>query len=151
VDENTVYVRNIRFYRSVDGGKTYERIRTHHGDYHNRWINPQEPRIMIVADDGGATVTLNGGKSCSEQMNQPTAEFYCVATDNQFPYRVYGCQQDNSSLSVPSRRNDRRRVVPDIYPVGGGEQGYVAVHPTDANIVLINPTITLNSPDALSH
>ena len=134
VDENTVYVMNIRFHRSVDGGKTYEEIRTHHGDYHDLWVNPQNPRVMISGNDGGGTVSVNGGASWSEQMNQPTAEFYRVATDNQFPYRVYGCQQDNSSISVSSRV-DRRRIVPDMYPVGGGEQGHIAVHPEDPNIV----------------
>ena len=134
VDENTVYVMSLDFYRSVDSGKSYEEITGTHGDFHDLWINPDNPKVMISGNDGGGAVTFNGGKSWSTQMNQPTAEFYRVAVDNQFPYRVYGPQQDNSSISV-SNRVARRRVVPDMYPVGGGEQGHVWVHPTNANIV----------------
>ena len=134
VDENTVYVMNLDFFKSVDGGRTYEEITGTHGDFHDLWLNPDNPRVMISGNDGGGAVTLNGGKTWSTQMNQPTAEFYRVAVDNQFPYRVYGPQQDNSSISVPSR-GARRNIVPDMYAVGGGEQGHVWVHPTNSNIV----------------
>ncbi|TDI39565.1 MAG: glycosyl hydrolase [Acidobacteria bacterium] len=134
VDENTVYVMNLDFFKSVDGGRTYEEITGTHGDFHDLWINPDNPEVMVSGNDGGGAVSLNGGKSWSTQMNQPTAEFYRVAVDNQFPYRVYGPQQDNSSISVPSRVA-RRNVVPDMYEVGGGEQGHIWVHPTNPNIV----------------
>lgn len=134
VDENTVYVMNIRFYRSVDGGKTYNKITGSHGDHHDLWINPDKPQIMIQGNDGGAAVSFNGGKTWTSQMNQPTAEFYRVTTDSKFPYRVYGAQQDNSTISVPSR-NIRRGVVPDMYAVGGGEQGHIAANPQNPDIV----------------
>ncbi len=134
VDENTVYVMNMDFYKSIDGGKTYEEITGTHGDFHDLWVNPDNPRVMISGNDGGGAVSFNGGKTWSTQMNQPTAEFYRVTTDNQYPYRVYGNQQDNSTISVPSQV-ERRRVVPDMYEVGGGEQGHTWVHPENANIV----------------
>ena len=134
VDADTVYVLTRNFNKSVDGGKTYEVIRLPHGDAHDLWINPDHPNIWVNGNDGGATISLNGGKTWSTQMNQTTAEFYRVATDNQFPYRVYGCQQDNSSMSVSSTEPDRRSL-PDMYSVGGGEQGHVAVDPRDSNIV----------------
>ena len=134
VDEDTVYVLTRNFSKSVDGGKTYETIGLPHGDAHDLWINPDHPNIWINGNDGGATISLNSGETWSTQMNQTTAEFYRVATDNQFPYRVYGCQQDNSSISVPSTEPGRRSL-PDMYSVGGGEQGHVAVHPRDSNIV----------------
>ena len=134
VDVDTVYVLEYGFNKSVDGGKTYERVRVPHGDVHDLWINPDHPNIWINGNDGGACVSLNRGKTWSTQMNQPTAEFYRVTTDNQFLYRVYGCQQDNSSISVPSRIA-RRRSGPDMYAVGGGEQGQIAVDPRDSDIV----------------
>lgn len=134
VDEDTVYVLTYRFNKSVDGGKTYETVRVPHGDVHDLWINPDHPNIWINGNDGGACVSFNRGKTWSTQMNQPTAEFYRVTTDNQFLYRVYGCQQDNSTISVPSR-TARRRSVPDMYAVGGGEQGQIAVDPRDSDIV----------------
>lgn len=135
-DENTLYICNVGFHKSVDGGKTYERIRTPHGDHHDHWINPGSPKIMINGNDGGACVTFNGGKTWTSQMNQPTAEFYRVTTDNQYPYRVYGAQQDNSTISVSSRRMYvLRGSTADMYAVGGGEQGHIRVDPRDANIV----------------
>ena len=134
VDEDTVYVLDYSLNKSVDGGKTYETVRVPHGDTHDLWINPDHPNIWINGNDGGACVSFNRGKTWSTQMNQPTAEFYRVATDNQFLYRVYGCQQDNSSISVSSRTAGRRSI-PYLYPVGGGEQGHVWVDPRDSNIV----------------
>ncbi len=134
VDEDTVFVMNMDFYKSIDGGKTYEEITGTHGDFQDLWINPDNSRIMISGNDGGGAVSLNGGKTWSSQMNQPTAEFYRVATDNQYPYRVYGNQQDNSTVSIPSR-TQRGRVVPDIYEVGQGEQGHTWPHPKNPNIV----------------
>ncbi len=93
-NEDMVYVLNVRFWRSKDGGKTYERISTPHGDHHDLWINPNNSQQMVVGDDGGGQVTFNGGESWSTYHNQPTAQFYRVTTDNHFPYRIYGGQQE---------------------------------------------------------
>jgi photosystem II stability/assembly factor-like uncharacterized protein len=103
-DEDTVYALNTGVYRSVDGGRTFNvQLEVPHGDNHDLWINPHHPDIMINANDGGANVSFNGGLSWSWQMNQPTAEFYRVVVDDQWPYRVYGPQQDNTTISVSSR------------------------------------------------
>jgi len=99
---DVVYVGNEGWFKSTDGGKTFRTERVPHGDNHDLWINPNDPRIMIQSNDGGANVTLDGGATWSTQYNQPTAEIYQVATDNQFPYRVYGAQQDNTTVIVPS-------------------------------------------------
>ncbi len=99
---DVVYVGTEGFYKSVDGGRTFRTIRTPHGDNHDMWINPRDGRLFIQANDGGANVTLDGGRNWSTQQNQPTAEIYQVAVDDQYPYRVYGAQQDNSTLIVPS-------------------------------------------------
>ena len=135
IDENTIYSSNTGFYRSVDGGEKFERIRTPHGDNHGVWINPNNPDIMINCNDGGANVTLNGGKTWSTQENQPTAEFYRVTVDNQFPYRLYAGQQDNTTISVPSKRLPSITNTQHWEAIGGGESGDVAVHPTDPDIV----------------
>ena len=135
-DENTVYALNTGFYKSVDGGKSFEtRIEVPHGDNHDLWLNPDEPNTMINANDGGANVSFNGGASWSGQMNQPTAEIYRLVVDDQWPYRVYGPQQDNSTISVPSRPARGRVVWPDWYAVGGGESGHIAVDPRDPDII----------------
>jgi photosystem II stability/assembly factor-like uncharacterized protein len=135
-DENTVYVNNVLFYRSVDGGRSFLPIPTvPHADSHAVWINPHDTRIMVEGDDGGATVTLNGGRTWSTQRNQATAELYRVTVDNQFPYRLYGAQQDNSTVSVPSRVSPG--VISDFeeeYQVGGCESGHIAVDPRDPGI-----------------
>ena len=130
-DEHTVYVLNTGFYESLNDGKDFRRIRTPHGDNHCLWINPHNSDIMIQSNDGGANVTYNGGHSWSTQSNQPTAEIYRVTVDNQFPYRVYGCQQDNSSISISSQG----RPSQDFYSVGGGESGHVAVDPRNPDII----------------
>jgi photosystem II stability/assembly factor-like uncharacterized protein len=101
-DPNTLWTYSEGFYKSTDGGKTWRSQNVPHGDNHDLWINPNAPDIMIQANDGGATVTIDGGRTWSTLYNQPTAEIYQVATDNQFPYRLYGAQQDNSTLIVPS-------------------------------------------------
>ena len=101
-DENVVYVNNLSFYKSVDGGKTWRSMPTPHGDNHGMWINPDNPEIFIQSNDGGANVTLNGGRTWSTLLNQPTAEIYQIAVDDQFPYRLYGAQQDNTTVIVPS-------------------------------------------------
>ncbi len=132
-DENTVYVLNTGMYKSTDGGKSYQRIRTPHGDNHDLWISPVDNRHMIEGNDGGANVSLNGGASWSTQRNQPTAEFYRLTVDGQYPYRVYGAQQDNSTISVPSR--EQGGVVEDWYSVGGCESGHIAVDPRDPDVI----------------
>jgi photosystem II stability/assembly factor-like uncharacterized protein len=101
-DENTVFVLSAPMMKSIDGGKTFTRVSTPHGDNHDLWINPTDSRVMINANDGGANVSFNGGESWSTQENQPTVQFYRVNTDNRFPYHVYGGQQDNSSVAIAS-------------------------------------------------
>jgi photosystem II stability/assembly factor-like uncharacterized protein len=134
-DPETVYVLNVQFNKSIDGGKTYESIRVPHGDNHDLWIAPEDNMRMVSGNDGGACVTFNGGKSWSTLDNQPTAQFYHVITDNRFPYYVYGAQQDNSTVAIASRNNGFGITVRDWYAVGGGESGYIAPHPVDPNIV----------------
>ena len=130
-NEHTVYVLNTGFYKSLNDGKEFQRIRTPHGDNHCLWINPNDPDIMIQSNDGGSNVTFNGGRSWSTQMNQPTAEIYRVTVDNRFPYRVYGDQQDNSSISILSQG----RPSQEFYSVGGGESGHIAVDPRDPDVI----------------
>ncbi len=136
-DENTVWINNVLLYKSVDAGRTFVPVPTvPHGDSHALWINPNDTDIMVEGDDGGATVTLNGGRTWSSQRNQPTAELYRVAVDDQFPYRLYGAQQDNSTVSVPSRVSPA--VISDFeheYQVGGCESGHIAIDPRDPDIV----------------
>lgn len=135
-DPDTVYVLNVQFFKSIDGGRTFDiTIRAPHGDHHDLWINPNDPQIMINGNDGGANVTFNGGQTWSPQSNQPTAQFYRVAVDNRFPYFVYGAQQDNTTVAIASRTTGPGIDRPDWYPVGGGESGYVIPHPQDPNIV----------------
>jgi len=135
-DENTVFVTNTGFYRSIDGGKTFDHsYPVPHGDNHAIWINPENPDIMINSNDGGATVTLNGGKTWSDINNQPTSEFYRLTTDNQFPFRLYAGQQDNTTISIPSRATGDVHPKQEWYSVGGGESGDVAVDPTNPNII----------------
>jgi photosystem II stability/assembly factor-like uncharacterized protein len=135
---DTVYVNNLRFYKSTDGGKTFNTLPTPHGDNHGMWINPDNPEIFIQSNDGGANVTLNGGRSWSTIYNQPTAEIYQIAVDNQFPYRVYGAQQDNSTLIAPSLPPSTERVDDPIqmWRQGPGcETGPIIPHPRNPNIV----------------
>ncbi|MDP2959502.1 MAG: hypothetical protein Q8N53_23990 [Longimicrobiales bacterium] len=136
-DENTVWINNVLLYKSVDAGRQFIPVPTvPHGDSHALWINPHDTDVMVEGDDGGATVTLNGGRTWSTQRNQATAEIYRVAVDGQFPYRLYGAQQDNSTVSVPSKVSPT--VISDFeqeYQVGGCESGHVAVDPRDPNIV----------------
>jgi photosystem II stability/assembly factor-like uncharacterized protein len=134
-DPDTLYVMNVGFWKSTDSGKTFKRIRTPHGDNHDLWIDSQNPLRMIEGNDGGATVTFDGGKNWSSIYNQPTAQFYHVTTDNRFPYRVYGAQQDNSTICVPSRSEKGQIGKDEWYEVGGCESGYIAVHPENPDIV----------------
>jgi photosystem II stability/assembly factor-like uncharacterized protein len=134
-DENTVYAMNTSFYRSIDAGRTFQRISVQHGDVHDLWVNPNDPNLMVLANDGGAQVSLTGGASWSTMHNQPTAEMYRVSVDNQFPYRLYGGQQDNSTISVSSWTSGGLTPTEDWFSVGGCESGHVAVHATDPDIV----------------
>ena len=132
---NIVYIANTGLYRSIDGGKSFERINAPHGDHHALWIDPNDPQRMINGNDGGATISVDGGKNWTTLLNQPTAQFYHVTADNDFPYRVYGSQQDNTSLGIRTRSDRGYIDRPDWDPVGGGESGYIAVDPRDSNIV----------------
>ena len=134
-DPNTVWGSNVRFFRSVDGGANWERVPTPHGDNHDIWINPERPHIIVQANDGGANVSVDGGRSWSTQNNQPTAEFYRVTVDNQFPYRIYGAQQDNSTISVPSRPMPELTPTEHWHSVAGAESGHIAVHPEQPHLV----------------
>ena len=136
-DPDTVYVNNLRFWKSVDGGKTYSMIGTPHGDNHDLWIDPQNPKRMVQGNDGGACVSLNGGATWSSIFNQPTAQFYHVAADNREPYFVYGTQQDNSSIAVPSRNEKSSLMWMDGFIAGSGESGYIAVKPDDDDIIFV--------------
>ena len=132
---DTVYVLNVNFHRSDDGGRTYTNITTPHGDNHDLWIAPNNPSRMIEGNDGGANVSNDAGRVWSSIMNQPTAQFYRVAVDNDFPYGIYGAQQDNSTMKVKSRGNSGAITERDWHDVGGGESGWIAPDPKDLNIV----------------
>lgn len=132
---DTVYVLNTGFYKSNDGGLTYSSIRVGHGDCHDLWIAPTDPMRVIIGDDGGAEVSFNGGGSWSSIDNQPTAQFYRVALDNDFPYHIYGAQQDNSTVRIASRTTEGGIDRTDWYDVGGGESGWIAPSPKDSQIV----------------
>ena len=134
-DPDTVYILNIQAWKSVDGGRTFAQMTTPHGDNHDLWIDPRHPQRMIEGNDGGACVSFNGGASWSTIYNQPTAQFYHVATDTRFPYRVYGTQQDNTAICVPSRSEKGAILSSQCYPVGSSESGYIAVRPDNPNIV----------------
>ena len=133
-NENTVYVLNVRFWKSTDGGKTYETIGTPHGDNHDLWIDPNNALRMVQANDGGANVTYNGGRTWTRQDNQPTAQFYHVTTTEHFPYHVCGAQQDNSTLCIANRTTGFGITSQDWYTVGGCESGYIAVRPDDPDV-----------------
>lgn len=133
---DTVYLPNVYMHKSTDGGKTFSNLRVPHGDNHDLWIDPDDPDRMILGNDGGATISFNGGRTWSTQNNQPTAQFYRVITDNQFPYWVYGSQQDNSNVAMPSGVAGGEGIdVTDWHSAGGGESGWIAPDPTDPQIV----------------
>jgi photosystem II stability/assembly factor-like uncharacterized protein len=130
-----VYVLNTGMFRSTNGGKDFARISGPHGDHHDLWIDPTDPNRMINANDGGATISSDGGKTWTTEMNQPTAQFYHVATDTRFPYHVYGAQQDNTSVAIASDTNHGSIDREDWYEVGGGESGYVVPDPVNPDVV----------------
>ena len=134
-DPNTLWCLNVELFRSVDGGKTFQQVPAPHGDNHDLWIDPANPQRMILGNDGGGTVSFNGGLSWSTLYNQPTSEFYHVTVDNRSPYRVYGAQQDNTTMSVPSRSNHDAITVTEWYEIGGCESGHIAVRPDNPDVV----------------
>jgi photosystem II stability/assembly factor-like uncharacterized protein len=134
-DANTVYVANLQMWKSTDGGINFTEIQTPHGDNHDLWIDPVNPDRMIEGNDGGACVSFNGGTTWSSIYNQQTAQFYRIDTDNRYPYRVYGTQQDNTSIAVPSATYWGAITLGDCSYPGTGESGFIAVHPEDPNIV----------------
>ena len=131
---DVMYVLNVQIMRSKDGGRTFTPIGEPHGDNHDLWIDPDDPQRMIEGNDGGVVVSLDGGTSWSRQDNQPTAQFYHVITDSQFPYRVYGAQQDRGTVSIASRTTGYGIGATDGYDVGGCESGYIAPRP-DGSVV----------------
>jgi photosystem II stability/assembly factor-like uncharacterized protein len=137
LNESTIYVLSAPALRSTDGGKTWEDISATHGDYHNLWINPKDSKNMIIADDGGAAITFNSGKSWSSQDNIPTAQIYRINVDNQFPYRIYGGQQDNSSVSIAHRALGSGHISTASWTYSaGGESAFLAFNPDDPRYVL---------------
>jgi photosystem II stability/assembly factor-like uncharacterized protein len=132
---DTVYVLNTGAFRSNDGGKTFDLLPAPHGDHHGLWIDPMDPQRLMNSNDGGVTISLDGGRTWTEQNNQPTAQFYHVAVDNHWPYRLYGAQQDNSTVAIASQSDDGVIARQDWYPVGGGESGYISPDPRDPEIV----------------
>ena len=135
---DTLYVLNTGLFRSIDGGRTFNLLNAPHGDHHGLWIDPDHPERLINGNDGGATISIDGGKTWSTHYNQPTAQFYHVITDNRWPYYIYGAQQDNSSIAIKSYDDDGVIGRQDWYAVGGGECGYFAPYPPDPNITFGN-------------
>lgn len=133
-DADVVWVLNLTCWKSVDGGATFTAVATPHGDNHDLWIDPKDPRRMIEGNDGGACVSFNGGSSWSTILNQPTAQFYHVIADTQEPYRLYGSQQDNTALALPSRSPHGVITETDWFIPGGGESGYIAIRPDAPHI-----------------
>ncbi|MAK35195.1 MAG: glycosyl hydrolase [Flavobacteriaceae bacterium] len=134
-DEDVMYVLNVRYHKSTDGGKSYETYNAPHGDHHDLWISPEDPNRMIIGDDGGAQVSYDGGETWSTYHNQPTSQFYRVTTDNSFPYKIYAAQQDNSTVRIPHRTEGWSIDEDDWESTAGGESAHIAVDPTNPDIV----------------
>ncbi|NHF60469.1 glycosyl hydrolase [Flavobacteriaceae bacterium TP-CH-4] len=134
-DEDVVYVLNVRYHKSTDGGKTFNTFNAPHGDHHDLWIAPENSQRMIIGDDGGAQISYDGGETWSTYYNQPTAQYYRVTTDNSFPYRIYVAQQDNSTIRVKHRSDGFGISEDDWEPTAGGESAHIAIDPTDNDIV----------------
>ena len=139
---DVTYIPNVALYRSEDGGKTISIVRGAPGgdDYHQIWVDPRNSDSMVLGTDQGTTVSLNRGRTWSTWYNQPTAQLYHVITDNQFPYIVYGAQQDSGSAAVPSRTDHNQITARDWFPAGGSESGYMAPDPKDPNIIYLSGT-----------
>ena len=133
-DVDKVYATNVGFFRSDDGGKSWNTISVPHGDNHDLWISRSDPERMIEGNDGGATISMNGGKNWSSEDNQPTAQFYRVALDDDFPYHAYGAQQDNTTVGIATRSASGAITEREWHPVGGGESGWIAPYPKDSNV-----------------
>jgi photosystem II stability/assembly factor-like uncharacterized protein len=134
-DADQVYVVNVAYHKSKDGGKTFQAKYAPHGDHHDLWISPEDPNRMIIGDDGGAQITYDGGETWTTYHNQPTAQFYRVTTDNAFPFNIYVAQQDNSSVKIAHRTDGGSITERDWEPTAGGECATIAVDPLDNNIV----------------
>lgn len=134
-DPNTVYVLDLGTYRSTDGGKTFTQIPVPHSDDHHLWIDPTNPKRMIESDDGGGSISVDGGANWTPENNQPTAQFYHAATDTDFNYRIYGSQQDSGSVAIRSRTDGGSIGESDWHAVGGGESGFNLPDPRDPEIV----------------
>jgi len=134
-DEDIIYVMNVSYHKSKDGGKTFKSNNANHGDHHDLWIAPEDNQRMIIADDGGAQVSFNAGTTWSTYHNQPTAQFYRVTTDNSFPYRIYVAQQDNSTLRVNHRSSASGITEKDWEETAGGESAHLAIDPLDNDVV----------------
>ena len=134
-DENIVYVVNVSYHKSTDGGVTFKGANAPHGDHHDMWIAPEDNQRMIMADDGGAQVSFDGGQNWTTYHNQPTAQFYRVTTDNHFPYRIYGAQQDNSTIRILHRTDGGSITEKDWEPSAGGESAHLAIDPNDNDVV----------------
>jgi photosystem II stability/assembly factor-like uncharacterized protein len=134
-DGDRVYVMNVRYHRSKDGGKTFETYNAPHGDHHDLWIAPEDNQRLIIGDDGGAQISYDGGENWSSYGNQPTAQFYRVTTDNSFPYKIYGAQQDNSTVRIDHRTEGRYIGESDWESTAGGESAHIAIDPENNNIV----------------
>jgi photosystem II stability/assembly factor-like uncharacterized protein len=134
-DEDMLYVMNVAYHRSKDGGKTFTSKYAPHGDHHDLWIAPEDPRRMIIGDDGGAQITYDGGATWTTYHNQPTAQFYRVSTDNAFPFRIYAAQQDNSSVRIEHRTSSGNIGERDFVSTAGGESGHIVADPTNPDIV----------------
>jgi len=134
-DVEVLYVLNVRYHKSIDGGETYSTHNAPHGDHHDLWIAPENPKRMIMGDDGGAQITYDGGETWSTYHNQPTAQFYRVTTDDAFPYRIYAAQQDNSTIRI-SHRNENWSISEDDWEeTAGGESAHITIDPTNNDIV----------------
>ena len=130
-----VYVLNVQYHRSDDGGKTFSTYNAPHGDHHDLWIAPEDNNRMIIGDDGGAQVSYNAGEQWSTYHNQPTAQFYRLTTDNAFPYRIYAAQQDNSTIRIEHRSNGYSIGEENWEETAGGESAHIAVDPNNDDIV----------------
>jgi len=134
-DEDIVYVMNVGFHKSTNGGRSFERFRTPHGDHHDLWIAPEDNQRLVVGDDGGAQVSYDAANTWSTYYNQPTAQFYRVTTDNAFPYRIYGAQQDNSTVRIAHRSGGGSIGEDDWEPTAGGESAHIAIDPRNNEVV----------------
>ena len=136
-NDNTIYVLSAPALRSLDGGKTWENLYGTHGDYHDLWINPHNSKNMVIANDGGAAVSVNFGKTWSAQSNMPTAQLYRINVDNQFPYHIYAGQQDNTSLAIASRELGSGGITTASWSASaGGESAFLAFDPDNPRYVM---------------